>query len=127
MDLCVRIAHDTAGFPSSGHQMPQEEEIRHLKREIELLRQERDILKKAIGIFDQGVHRSGTLQDKRPNHPFSSIWNVFITLSDYIRRYSMSARLLLNKQVRHSELISNFGDSFFSGQVRPTLLSILPP
>jgi transposase len=41
-------------FPGSGHQMPQEEEIRHLKRENELLRQERDILKKAIGIFSRG-------------------------------------------------------------------------
>lgn len=33
-------------FPGSGHQSPQEEEIRHLKRENDLLRQERDILKK---------------------------------------------------------------------------------
>jgi len=41
-------------FPGSGHQPPQEEEIRHLKRENELLRQERDILKKAIGIFSRG-------------------------------------------------------------------------
>jgi transposase len=40
-------------FPGSGHQTPQEEEIRHLKRENELLRQERDILKKAIGIFSR--------------------------------------------------------------------------
>ena len=40
-------------FPGSGHQTPQEEEIRHLKRENELLRQERDVLKKAIGIFSQ--------------------------------------------------------------------------
>src|SRR2546421_926624 len=41
-------------FPGSGHQTPQEEEMRHLKRENELLRQERDILKKAIGIFSRG-------------------------------------------------------------------------
>ena len=41
-------------FPGSGHQTPQEEGIRHLKRENELLRQERDILKKAIGIFSRG-------------------------------------------------------------------------
>jgi transposase len=41
-------------FPGSGHQAPQEEEIRHLKRENELLRQERDVLKKAIGIFSRG-------------------------------------------------------------------------
>ena len=41
-------------FPGSGHQTPQEEEIRQLKRENEVLRQERDILKKAIGIFSRG-------------------------------------------------------------------------
>jgi transposase len=41
-------------FPGSGHQTPQEEEIRHLKRENEVLRQERDVLKKAIGIFSRG-------------------------------------------------------------------------
>jgi transposase len=41
-------------FPGSGHQSAQEEELRQLKRENELLRQERDILKKAIGIFSRG-------------------------------------------------------------------------
>ena len=30
-------------FPGSGHQSPQEEEIRQLRRENEVLRQERDI------------------------------------------------------------------------------------
>ncbi len=43
-------------FVGSGHQLPQEEELRQLKRENELLRQERDILKKAIGIFSRGQH-----------------------------------------------------------------------
>ena len=41
-------------FPGSGHQTLQEEEIRQLRREVDLLRQERDILKKAIGIFSRG-------------------------------------------------------------------------
>jgi transposase len=40
-------------FPGSGHLMPQEEEIRRLKRENDVLRQERDILKKALGIFSR--------------------------------------------------------------------------
>jgi len=40
-------------FPGSGHQTPQEEEIRHLKSELEVTRQERDILKKALGIFSR--------------------------------------------------------------------------
>ncbi len=33
-------------FPRSGHQIAQEEELRRLKRELEVVRQERDILKK---------------------------------------------------------------------------------
>jgi transposase len=41
-------------FPGSGHQTPQEEEIRHLKRELDITRQERDSLKKALGIFWRG-------------------------------------------------------------------------
>src|SRR5581483_4228022 len=39
--------HGSHAFPGSGHQTPQEEEIRHLKRELEVTRQERDILKKS--------------------------------------------------------------------------------
>lgn len=40
-------------FPGKGHLPPQEERIRQLERENEILRQERDILKKAITIFSQ--------------------------------------------------------------------------
>jgi transposase len=39
--------HGNDAFPGSGHQTPLEEENRHLKREVEILRQERDILKKS--------------------------------------------------------------------------------
>ncbi len=46
--------HGEQAFPGSGHQQPHEEEIRRLKRKNELLRQERDILKKALGIFSRG-------------------------------------------------------------------------
>ncbi len=38
--------HGNDAFPGSGHQSPLEEENRHLKREVEILRQERDMLKK---------------------------------------------------------------------------------
>jgi transposase len=41
-------------FPGSGHQTAQEEEVRRLKRELEIVKQERDILKKALGIFSRG-------------------------------------------------------------------------
>jgi transposase len=40
-------------FPGSGHQTAQEEEVRRLKRELEVTRQERDILKKALAIFSR--------------------------------------------------------------------------
>jgi len=40
-------------FPGTGHQSAQEEEIRHLKRELEITRQERDILKKVVSIFSR--------------------------------------------------------------------------
>jgi transposase len=40
-------------FPGKGHLKPQDAVIRELRRENEMLRQERDILKKAISIFAQ--------------------------------------------------------------------------
>lgn len=36
-------------FPGQGH--PQDEELVRLRREVEVLRQERDLLKKVVGIF----------------------------------------------------------------------------
>src|SRR5947209_1120928 len=38
--------HGPQAFLGSGHQPAQEEEVRRLKRELEILKQERDILKK---------------------------------------------------------------------------------
>jgi len=35
-------------FPGSGHQTAQEEELRRLKHELEVVRQERDILKPSV-------------------------------------------------------------------------------
>jgi len=40
-------------FPGSGHQTAQEEVIRRLKQELEVTRQERDILKKVVSIFSR--------------------------------------------------------------------------
>jgi transposase len=46
------LAQDGAeAFPGQGHLTPEQEHIRQLERENELLRQERDILKKAVAIF----------------------------------------------------------------------------
>ena len=45
--------HSSEAFPGSGHQTAQEEEVRRLKRELDMVKQERDILKKALGIFSR--------------------------------------------------------------------------
>jgi transposase len=45
--------HGAQAFPGSGHQTPEAEELRRLKRELEITRQERDILKKALGVFSR--------------------------------------------------------------------------
>jgi transposase len=40
-------------FPGHGRLLPEQERVRQLERENAILRQERDILKKAIAIFSQ--------------------------------------------------------------------------
>ena len=45
--------HAGDAFPGKGNLLPQDEELRKLKMELEQLRQERDILKKALVIFSQ--------------------------------------------------------------------------
>jgi transposase len=45
--------HGPEAFPGSGRQTAQEEEVRRLKRELEVVKQERDIIKKAISIFSR--------------------------------------------------------------------------
>ena len=43
-----------AAFPGKGHLSPSDEQVRHLVRENERLRRERDTLKKALAIFSEG-------------------------------------------------------------------------
>jgi len=45
--------HGSEAFPGYGHLPAPEAELRRLQRENEVLRQERDILKKAIAIFSE--------------------------------------------------------------------------
>ena len=40
-------------FPGRGRLTPEEERLRELEREIKILRQERDILKKVVAIFSK--------------------------------------------------------------------------
>ncbi len=52
---CKQLAEKGAeAFPGSGHQTALEEENRRLKRELDQVRQERDILKKTVAIFTRG-------------------------------------------------------------------------
>ncbi|GHO89467.1 transposase [Dictyobacter formicarum] len=51
--------HGEQAFPGSGHQTPQEEEIRHLQRENDVLRQERDILKSAMLLRSTTANEQG--------------------------------------------------------------------
>ncbi|MDA0744978.1 MAG: transposase [bacterium] len=41
-------------FPGTGHQKPLEEENLRLRRELDIVREERDILKKVVAIFSTG-------------------------------------------------------------------------
>ena len=51
---CKQLAEQgDQAFPGSGHQTAQEEELRRLKRELEITRQERDILKKVVSIYSK--------------------------------------------------------------------------
>jgi transposase len=47
------MENGNGAFPGKGHQTPAEEEIHQLKRELERVQMERDILKKAISIFSR--------------------------------------------------------------------------
>jgi transposase len=44
-------------FPGKGHLKPPDEEVRRLTREVEKLRRERDILKKAVAIFSEDPNK----------------------------------------------------------------------
>jgi len=44
-------------FPGKGHLKPRDEELRTLKRELEQVKRERDILKKAVAIFSTEPNR----------------------------------------------------------------------
>ena len=51
---CQQLAEQgEQAFPGSGHQTAQEEELRRLRRELEITRQERDILNKVVSIFSR--------------------------------------------------------------------------
>ena len=48
--------HAEEAFPGTGNLHASEDEVRRLHREIQILRQERDILKKAVAIFSKPLN-----------------------------------------------------------------------
>ena len=44
----------TESFPGKGHLSSQEEELRRLRRELEQVKEDREILKKALAFFSKG-------------------------------------------------------------------------
>ena len=49
--------HGSEAFPGSGYQTAQEEEMRRLKRELDRVQKERDILKKTDGVSSRATSR----------------------------------------------------------------------
>jgi transposase len=47
----IKLAEDS--FPGKGHQTREDEEMRKLKLELTRVKEERDILKKAVGFFSR--------------------------------------------------------------------------
>ena len=66
LDICPKMlrrwrkeltADPKDAFPGKGRLKPDEEKVRRLEQEVERLRMERDILKKAVGIFSGSDRR----------------------------------------------------------------------
>jgi len=47
------LDHEDESYPGKGNLYPKDEEIRRLKRELTDVKEERDILKKAIAVFSK--------------------------------------------------------------------------
>jgi len=47
------LADPDQSFPGKGKLKPEDEELRRLRREVENLKEERDILKKALAVFSR--------------------------------------------------------------------------
>jgi transposase len=55
----LHAEHGEQAFPGSGHQTPQEEELRRLRRELEVVKQERDILKRGMLMLGTSTNETG--------------------------------------------------------------------
>ena len=53
--------HGSLSFPGEGNLKPEDEDLRNLRRELSNVKEERDILKKAIAIFSKGPNQNTSL------------------------------------------------------------------
>jgi len=51
LDYFEGISEGANAFPGKGHVKPSDAEVVNLRKELAIVREERDILKKALGIF----------------------------------------------------------------------------
>lgn len=50
------LADSDHAFPGKGKLKPEDEELRRLRRELDVVKEERDILKKALAVFSRRTH-----------------------------------------------------------------------
>jgi transposase len=50
------LADPDQAFPGKGKLKPDDEELRRLRRELDMVKEERDILKKALAVFSRHTH-----------------------------------------------------------------------
>jgi transposase len=50
------LADPDQAFPGKGKLKPEDEELRRLCRELDIVKEERDILKKALAVFSRRAH-----------------------------------------------------------------------
>jgi len=50
------LADPDQAFPGKGKLKPDDEELRRLRRELDVVKEERDILKKALAVFSRHTH-----------------------------------------------------------------------
>ncbi len=69
--------HGPEAFPGSGHQTAEVEEVRRLKRELEIVKQERDILKKRIShLLARPAMRYQFIAEHRHEYPITIMCRV---------------------------------------------------
>jgi transposase len=106
----LEASHGEQGFPGSGHQMAQEEDIRLLKREVETLRQERDILKSAGHLLVQPALSFPFIAEQHHDYPITVLCKTLeVSQSDY---YAWKSREPIQHCREDARLCADIQQSF---------------